>query len=211
LIAKVEGSGRYIPDWERLYDAAKRVAASQSISVATAKIDLCLAISDRKVKTRVFVEAVEGETGERAAGTVKQRGFQLPTPFRPSDIDWSRSRPKKPVRAHRPTYGEPILWILGWIEVSRDDVSSVLCGVRDDQKTAAPTSSDVAMQLDEGKGPPKLELVRRIIRDLYPYGGAKRGVVPNKTLCSQVNEKLKNAGLSVVSDSTILRAAGRHK
>jgi Queuosine biosynthesis protein QueC len=46
--------GRYIPDWERLVTAARRVVAT-GVNEAAARVDLCRVISDRKIKVRFRV------------------------------------------------------------------------------------------------------------------------------------------------------------
>ena len=134
MIAKVEGDGRYIPDWERLYDAAKRVAASRDVNITAAKIDLCRVISDRKIKTRIIVGKVIGEPAEHIVGTARLDGFSLPMPFEPRDVDWPKSRPRKPFKAHRSSWDRPVLWVVEYMEVRRDDVSAVLCPANEQSK-----------------------------------------------------------------------------
>jgi hypothetical protein len=61
------------------------------------------------------------------------------------------------------------------------------------------------------KSRPAFERARRVIGDLYPDAVPDQATVPNKSLCKQVNEKLKEMGQPPVSQDTVERAAGRRK
>jgi 7-cyano-7-deazaguanine synthase in queuosine biosynthesis len=208
------GGGRYIPDWERLLNAVKRVMTT-GVNEATAKVDLCRAISDRKVKVRFRVEKEEGigSIGEVVVGTVRHGSdVAIPTHLKPSDFDWQRSRPLKPWRDIRQGFDMlAALWHLEWIEVLRDDVSKVLCGVRIEHEQAAARGVRAAAQRVRAKSQPALERARGAISELYPQGLPGQAAEPNTILCRRVGEELKQAGLPGVSDDTILRAAGRRK
>ncbi len=94
------GGGRYIPDWERLLDAVKRVMAI-GLKEGEAKLDLCRAISDRKIKIRFLVAKEEGfgSFGEIVQGIVRQGSdVDIPSHLDPRDFDWLQSRPRKPWR-----------------------------------------------------------------------------------------------------------------
>jgi hypothetical protein len=56
-----------------------------------------------------------------------------------------------------------------------------------------------------------LESAQLAIKELYPGGIPDQATVPNATLCRKVGAKIKEAGRTVGSDDTILRAAGRRK
>jgi hypothetical protein len=120
----------YVPDWERLSDALKRVMAA-GIAEDRAKQDICGAISDRTIKTRCLVEKEEGfgSFGERVVGTVRNGAeIEIPTHLKPSDFDWTKSRPRKPWQRHGHSALDSSLWHLEWIELFRADVTAVLCG-----------------------------------------------------------------------------------
>jgi hypothetical protein len=61
------------------------------------------------------------------------------------------------------------------------------------------------------KGSPTLERARMAICQIYPDGLPSQEIVPNAILCRRVGELLKKKPLPDVSNSTILRAAGRRK
>jgi hypothetical protein len=61
------------------------------------------------------------------------------------------------------------------------------------------------------KSRPAFERARRVIDELYPDGIPDQATVSNKSLCTQVNEKLKKMGQQPVSQDTVERAAGRRK
>jgi hypothetical protein len=206
--------GRYVPDWERLLDAAKRVTTA-GVNESAAKVDLCQAISDRKIGIRFRVEREEGidSVGEAVVGTVRQGSeVDIPTHLKPSDFDWQRSRPLKPWRDIRRGHDMLApLWYLEWIEVFRDDISRVLCGGKKERLQAAAVGGRVQQQRHRSKSQPALERARGAIHELYPKGVPGQAAEPNTNLCRRVGDKLKQAGLPGVSDDTILRAAGRRK
>ncbi|MGA7385670.1 MAG: 7-cyano-7-deazaguanine synthase [Methylocella sp.] len=229
-----ESSDRYVPDWKRLLDAVKLIMATR-IKEADAKLDLCRAISDRKIDIRFRVEREEGGIdGEVVAGTVRHGSeVDIPTDLKPSDFDWLRSRPLKPWRAlslpdlaqaphtggqyadllRRTRIGSgvgPALWHLEWIEVLTADVSRVLCGAGIGHQESEGGSVDIARRT-RGKSRPALERARGAIRELYLTGVPDQATEPNASLCQRVGAKLKDAKLPGVSDDTILRAAGRRK
>jgi hypothetical protein len=190
----------YTPDWEQLAAAISRLRAI-GVSEEQARLDLCGALADRKLGVRVRVE------GGRlfANGNVG-----VPSHLHPDDFDWKRSRPL----SHwliGPQLGEHYSWQSGWqkhpidlIEVSTADVLDVLCdAVRE-------SSADVR-QVKGQQRRPKLDAVHVAINDLYPDGVPDPVRLPNKELCRHVVRQLHEMKLSKVSDSTILRAAGRRR
>jgi hypothetical protein len=81
----------YVPDWERLSDALKRVMAS-GVSEDEAKTDISRAISDRKIAVRVTI----AEQSSDMAGTFSAANVRVPSHLTPDDFDWANSRPAKP-------------------------------------------------------------------------------------------------------------------
>jgi hypothetical protein len=61
------------------------------------------------------------------------------------------------------------------------------------------------------KSRPAFERARRVIEELYSDRPPDQVTVSNKSLCKQVNEKLKKMGQQPVSQDTVERAAGRRK
>jgi hypothetical protein len=62
---------------------------------------------------------------------------------------------------------------------------------------------------ERARSRPKLERALRAIAEIYPDGVPDQATESNSKLCQRVCEKLEEAGLPLVSDDTILRAAGR--
>jgi hypothetical protein len=194
----------YLPNWEPLADALKRVMAT-GVSEDEAKSDLCHAVADRKIDVRVRIAASDYRMGGRvfAGGNVG-----VPRHLRPDDLDWLQSRPfaQWPIG---PRPGEHYSWIGGWekrpldlIEVSTGDVMNVLCNAN--HRHARP-------QRSRGKSRPASERAQRAIKTLYPNGVPDQVTEPNKTLCWRVSKKLNESNLPKISNDTILRAAGRRK
>jgi hypothetical protein len=207
------GGGRYIPDWERLLDAVERVMAS-GMKESEAKLDLCRAMSDRKIKMRFLVAKEEGLGSlEIVAGTVRQGSdVDIPSHLDPRDFDWLQSRPLKPWRDIRGGFSVLATdWRLEWIEVFRDDVTRVLCGAESGRESPEKHAAREPPRRGRGKSQPALERARGIIKELYPDGVPGQATEPNAILCRRVSAKLKEAKLPDVSDDTILRAAGRRK
>jgi hypothetical protein len=219
LIADKSASGdgggrRYIPDWERMLDAAKRVMAT-GLKEGEAKLDLCHAISDRKIKIRFLVAKEEGfgTIHEIVQGTVRQGSdVDIPSHLDPRDFDWLQSRPRKPWRDIRGVSVLETHWWFEWIEVSRDDVTRVLCGGAESGH-ASPEGHGARKppQRRRGKSRPARERARGVIKELYPDGVPGQATEPNAHLCRRVSAKLKEAKLPDVSDDTILRVARRRK
>jgi hypothetical protein len=219
LIADKSASGdgggrRYIPDWERLPDAVKRVMAT-GLTECEAKLDLCHAISDRKIKIRFLVAKEEGfgSFGEIVQGTVRQgSNVDIPSHLDPRDFDWLQSRPRKPWRDIRGGFSAlETHWWFEWIEVSRDDVTRVLCGAESGHESPEGHWARMPPQRRRGKSRPARERARGVIKELYPDGVPGQATEPNAHLCRRVSAKLKEAKLPDVSDDTILRVARRRK
>jgi hypothetical protein len=130
------------------------------------------------------------------------------TKLKPHDLDWEGSRPLKPWTVRRGSYPIPGDWELAWIELSRTDVTNVLCCAGTHGELPQPTSSETGERRKSG---PKLESAQRAIRELFPEGVPEQSVILNANLCRLVGEKLKEQGFPAVSDETILRAAKRRR
>jgi len=112
---------RYIPDWERLADALKRVMETGT-SEEEAKTDLCRAVADRKIHVRASIRS----------GVFSNGNVRVPPHLRPEDLDWTQSRPFGPWWIG-PKLGQHYWWdpqkrSLDLIELSTSDVITILCG-----------------------------------------------------------------------------------
>jgi len=116
----------YVPDWERLAEARKRVMATGLLK-HRAQLDLCRAIADQKIRIRYLIgkEEIGGTPvpqGQGMAGHVIWRMDVIPRSVAPPDFDWQKSRPVKPWQVPP----NPVFWELDWIELFSADVTKVL-------------------------------------------------------------------------------------
>jgi hypothetical protein len=109
-------------------------------------------------------------------------------------------------------------WHLDWIKVHRADVEQVLCGEASAisnsvlaDNTAQKNRPPAAKPRTNQRVRPVLERARAPIAVLYPSGVPTQAALPNSSLFRAVGEKLKAEKQMRVSDTTILRAAGRRK
>jgi hypothetical protein len=120
----------YTPDWEPIADALKRVMTI-GVSEDEAKLDLCRAMADRKIKVKVRIaQNADSFRGETFSG----RNVGVPHHLSPDDFDWSRSCPLNPWPIG-PVGPQHYTWIERWkdrpvdlIEVLTIDVLRILCG-----------------------------------------------------------------------------------
>jgi hypothetical protein len=201
---------RYTPDWEPLSDALRRVRGNGGAE-DEAKIDVCRAIADGKIRVRVTTARSEYHRG----GDVFSGGNVVPPlHLRPSDLDWVQSRPFGPWSIG-PLPGQHYEWIggrqdrtIGLIELSTFDVETVLCGLEDCGSAGGDT---LASPIPPRKrSAPAFNRARRVIGELFPDGVPDQGILPNAQLCRAVSERLKALRLPEVGDDSILRAAGQH-
>jgi hypothetical protein len=194
----------YVPAWERLADAIKRVSAGRR-PVEMAQIDLCRAIADRTVNIQCKLK----RRGLNTSKTVLEgKDFHIPPEIKPADLDWERSCPLNPWSVRRGGYSPPGLWNLEWIEVCRADVTNVLCTGREQGMPAQPTAGKTSAAR---RSRPTRDRAQQIIEELYPQGVPEPATLPNALLCRLVGAKLKELGLPQASDDTILRVAGRRR
>jgi hypothetical protein len=125
------GATPYVPDWEQLPEAVKRVMAT-GVTEDQARQAICNSIADRKIKIRFSIASEEGGAsfGEQVVGTVRGGGeIEISSQLGPADFDWARSRPLKAWRDSRKGFSAlSARWHLEWIEILTADVSEVLCG-----------------------------------------------------------------------------------
>jgi hypothetical protein len=159
----------YIPDWEPLPAAVKRIMAS-SVEESEAKADLCHAIADRKISVRVTLAGGKGVfSGDNVAP---------PVHLDPKDLDWDNSRPKAPWKIG------PALGQYGWLDdwkmeqINRVEVSTT-------EVTELLTAFSLQLQ-----GQPSDDELRQLIRDIV----TKNGSVPSQNNCAdKVRERYPQA------------------
>jgi hypothetical protein len=85
---------RYIPHWERLGDALKRVMATGAYSSEEeAKTDLCRAMADREINVRVKIAASSYSMRGRL---FSEGNVGVPSHLKSGDLDWEQSRSLQP-------------------------------------------------------------------------------------------------------------------
>jgi hypothetical protein len=196
----------YIGAWERLPDALQRVAAANGLSEDEAKVCICKAVADRTVKIRTKLKRHMTKKLRASDTVLEGQALNIPSELGLADLDWEQSRPLRPWVVRRGSYDVPGLWSLEWIELSRTDVTNVLC-----QVGRQPDPEPLSKTSVKSKGRPLFDAAKRAIDALYPQGLPDPAVASDKILCWRVREKLKGLGILSISDDTILRAAGRRK
>jgi hypothetical protein len=160
----------YTPDWEPLADALKRVIATGA-SEDEAKLDLCGAVADQKIRVRVRIAASDYKRSQVFSGG----NVEVPPHLAPGDFDWVLSHPFAQWRIG-PKPGQHYAWIEGWkhrpldlIELSTADVIEILCSnrsatVRRETSTIELSCSD-AGERKRGRRPRKLEKAKQAMCD----------------------------------------------
>ena len=135
------GSGfmPYVPAWERLADAIRRVTAGRRPK-ELAQTDLCRAIADGTVNIRCKLK--RHTTGFTSKAVLEGKDFEIPTEIKPEDLNWETSCPVKPWLVRRGSYSIPGYWDLEWIEVCRADVTKALCAAKEQDENTQHASSE---------------------------------------------------------------------
>jgi hypothetical protein len=178
----------YIPDFEPLADALKRVLAATNVKEEEAKHDICHAVADRKIAVRVRIAASDLSFRGR---TFARGNVDVPRHLIPDDLDWVQSRPLQPWSIG-PEPGQHYFWYGGWadrvidlIELSTADVANILCGagIDDSTKTERPTPAMPAPAQNDARDAPlnfilknpgprakKAQAAFEALTDKYPNG-----------------------------------------
>jgi hypothetical protein len=209
----------YVSDWERLSDSLARVTTTGA-GENEAQFDLCRAIAERKIKIRGHVEKDlikvfrfltdnSEPSWAEAAGEVREGvAMEIPGNLQPWDFDWQQSRPLNPWRAR----GNSIwTWEFAWIELSKDDVTRVLCRGGSGDGSSARNDRQEYAHRSRGKTAPWREKARQALKEIYPNGVPEQPDETNAVLCGKVQDWLKQNKRPKISDDTILRAAMRRK
>jgi hypothetical protein len=129
----------YVPKWQRLSDALARLVTT-GVTEEQAKLDLCHAIADKKIKIRFLITSVwaEGRRGGKIGmyeEAVDSSNVNIPPHLCLEDFDWQKSIPVG-VRDWRKLAPDGSLHfeIVTGMEVFRSDVEKVLC--RDHEQAA---------------------------------------------------------------------------
>jgi hypothetical protein len=148
----------YVPVFEPLADALKRVLAATGVTEAEAKTDLCRAMADRKINVQVRI----ARSGRSMAGGVFSGGnVGVPRHLGPGDLDWVQSRPLRPWSIG-PMLGQNYsTWDwedqpIDLIELSTGDVATILCsaGIDGGTKTQRPAAGTPPSVQHDATEPP---------------------------------------------------------
>jgi hypothetical protein len=199
----------YIPDWEPLAKAFRRVVDSGSVE-QQARIDICHAIADRKIAVRALVADSAPDVAGR---TLSGGNLSVPVRLAPDDLDWVHSRPLKPWSAG-PALVEHYEALWSWaprpialLELSTADVIDVLCNF---QTPSAPcliqyrkhTGSELSRRLNRGGRPPKFQwddIWFRLMRHIHEKGFPER----HSELVGIIQELCRDARLEEPDESTL--------
>jgi hypothetical protein len=197
----------YESRWERLSKALERVKTAARVAEDKAKEDICKAIAERVVNIRGKLR--EDRNKLRTSNAVLVGGtFHIPHDLKPEDLDWDGSRPLKLWEVQAERFRISKLWYLDWIELSVDDVTRNLC--QPARQGEAPQGALSNARAASRSRPPR-ERASQAIAELYPQGVPTQAALPNASLCRRVGRWVRERGLPVVSEDTILRAAGRRR
>lgn len=185
-----------------------RVSEASEAKQNDVQADICRAIADGAVTTRAKLERHTTKRMTSRNTVLKGESFHIPTDLKPEDLNWRESRPLKPWVVRPEAHRLPGLWNLEWIELLQADVTNVLCATRQNGKPAQKMSGKMAARR---RSRPTFERAQLALETLYPAGAPTQADVPNKILCEEIAQWLKNNGRPRVSDDSILRAAGRRK
>jgi hypothetical protein len=198
----------YVPDWEPLANALKRVMDGGSAE-QQARFDICNAIADRKIAVRVLVASSARDVAE---WTLMGQNLRVPERLAPDDFDWDQSRPLKPwPTGPAPAEHYEALW--RWVprpiellELSTGDVIHIFnLGA-----PAAPTSIEDRERvgtkspgrLNQGGRPAKFQwddIWFRLMRYLHENGFPER----QAEMVAIIQELCRNARLGEPDESTL--------
>jgi hypothetical protein len=185
---------------------------SAGITESDAKRAICDAIADGAIDIQLALRK-HTTRGTTAHGKVLVRAdVEIPARLEPQDVDFENSRPLRPwvvARERIPHLAGS--WHVDWVELSRADVTKVLIPDGGGDQPSDARAPHERPPRPGRKSQPGCDAARRAIKALYPDGVPDQTTEPNAKLCKCVAAKLKELGLSSVSDDTMLRAAGRRQ
>jgi hypothetical protein len=132
----------YVSKWESLDDALARVIEATGESEVEAQHAITRALADGVVEIRAkpVRHATKGLT---AAKTILAWAeLEIPPRLGPKDLNWERSSTTKPWMVRNDRLRG--FWDLAGIELSRSDVTTLLCGPQTEGDTSGKTASESA-------------------------------------------------------------------
>jgi hypothetical protein len=179
--------------------------AANGIPEDEARTDICRAVADRvvQIQAKLRKRLISGTTDH--SSILMGDDFDIPLDLKPDGLDWEGSRPLTPWMVRRGSHPKAGPWELEWIELSRADVTRVLCGGENGEFSKNIGHAPRARK----RRRPAFDRALEAVKELYPEGVPEQIALPNSTLCGVVGAHLKSKNFPNVSDDTILRAAGR--
>jgi hypothetical protein len=196
----------YESAWEGLSDAVERIMTCRGGSHEQARADLCHAILDRLIRLRCQLDR-HAHRPQTSSSVVSGEQFDIPTKLKSDDFDWKESRPTGPWWLREFERHQCGPWYLKRIELSREDVSTILLQ-RGDAAPATVSSGPIEAPRRRERRKSKRVAAETAIREVYG-GIPPREKVFDRHLIAKVGEQMRRNGTPAVSDDTILRAAGR--
>jgi hypothetical protein len=201
---------RYPRKWERLLDALSQVM-NAGFTESDAKQFICNGIADRAIEIQLglgqHIKRYMSAHGKRLSGA----DIDIPARLNPPDFDFENSRPKKPWPIPREKNRNLVgYWVIDWIELSREDIINLINLAGGHEQPSAKVFDEKPTH-HRRKTQTAREGARRAIRALFPADLPDQVTEPNAKFCKRVGAKMKELGLTNVSDDSILRAAGRRK
>jgi hypothetical protein len=176
---------RYVSDWERLPDVLTHLLAAR-LPKEEAQAGICQAIADGTIRFRCGPQRHAGRS-IISRQLLEGKDVHVPASLKPEDLDWEQSRPMRPWAIRREISRLPGLWHLDWIELSRTDVTKVLCSLGEQSASIEHTSRE-ALPPDKNRPtsvgldmPGGLDSSSSAGQREYSSGGTRRrGVRPQK-------------------------------
>lgn len=178
----------YLPKWESLGDALKRVKANFETE-ELAKVDICNAIADREINVRVCAGV-----GKRS---YEGGNVYVPERLNPTDFDWGRSRPFRSWEIG-PMPGQHYLWDPERLPISLVEVFTA------DLEKLFPASLVAKADDPAAKRGGKRPRIREYLAEHYRSGVDEPAYVPRKGLKKKLIEW--DPSLAPLDDGTLNKA-----
>ena len=182
-----------------------------------AKADICRALRERKMRFKRTFERVTFRGATVDPQSMRQMIFEdrnrfrllVPADLDPADIDWKRSRPRKPW-----PYGEDYFAHVARLELSANDIRKAFdldeANEREKRAASADARGEALQTSVSGRQTPG-KWARRAINEKWPAGVPSQAELPNDDLIKAATGFAKSKGWRIGGRDTILRAAGRRR